>query len=258
MRIIAIVQARMGSTRLPNKVMQPIGENMPMIGALLLRLSRSKEIDKIILATSNDPRNQPLVEYVDKLGFDVFKGSENDILDRYYQVATKYGADVVVRITGDCPLVDWQAIDQTIQYHVKGKYDYVNNRSKPAFPDGLDVEVITYSTLKNAFNNAILPSEKEHVTYYVRQRKDKFKLGYFYSTKDLSHMRWTVDESEDFILVEKIYKNLYKNNPKFSMKDVLELLNNKPELLKINSHIGASEGMKKSLKEDEEFIKNEL
>ena len=255
--ILAILQARFSSSRLPGKVLKSI-LGKPMLLHQIERIQNSKRIDKLVVATSIEKSDNVIEEICLDNDIEVFRGSLDNVLDRFYQRAKLYNPEHIVRLTGDCPLVDWQAIDQTIQYHVKGKYDYVNNRSKPAFPDGLDVEVITYSTLKNAFNNAILPSEKEHVTYYVRQRKDKFKLGYFYSTKDLSHMRWTVDESEDFILVEKIYKNLYKNNPKFSMKDVLELLNNKPELLKINSHIGASEGMKKSLKEDEEFIKNEL
>jgi spore coat polysaccharide biosynthesis protein SpsF (cytidylyltransferase family) len=255
--ILAILQARFSSSRLPGKVLKSI-LGKPMLLHQIERIQNSKRIDKLVVATSIEKSDNVIEEICLDNDIEVFRGSLDNVLDRFYQCAKLYNPEHIVRLTGDCPLVDWQAIDQTIQYHVKGKYDYVNNRSKPAFPDGLDVEVITYSTLKNAFNNAILPSEKEHVTYYVRQRKDKFKLGYFYSTKDLSHMRWTVDESEDFILVEKIYKNLYKNNPKFSMKDVLELLNNKPELLKINSHIGASEGMKKSLKEDEEFIKNEL
>ena len=255
--ILAILQARFSSSRLPGKVLKSI-LGKPMLLHQIERIQNSKRIDKLVVATSIEKSDNVIEEICLDNDIEVFRGSLDNVLDRFYQCAKLYNPEHIVRLTGDCPLVDWQAIDQTIQYHVKGKYDYVNNRSKPAFPDGLDVEVITYSTLKNAFNNAILPSEKEHVTYYVRQRKDKFKLGYFYSTKDLSHMRWTVDESEDFILVEKIYKNLYKNNPKFLMKDVLELLNNQPELLKINSHIGASEGMKKSLKEDEEFIKNEL
>ena len=255
--ILAILQARFSSSRLPGKVLKSI-LGKPMLLHQIERIQNSKRIDKLVVATSIEKSDNVIEEICLDNDIEVFRGSLDNVLDRFYQCAKLYNPEHIVRLTGDCPLVDWQAIDQTIQYHVKGKYDYVNNRSKPAFPDGLDVEVITYSALKSACDNAVLPSEKEHVTLYVRHRKDKFKLGYFYSVKDLSHMRWTVDEPEDFILVEKIYKNLYKDNPKFLMKDVLELLNNQPELLKINSHIGTSEGMKKSLKEDEEFIKNEL
>jgi spore coat polysaccharide biosynthesis protein SpsF (cytidylyltransferase family) len=255
--ILAILQARFSSSRLPGKVLKLILDK-PMLLHQIERIQNSKRIDKLVVATSTDKSDDSIEKMCLDNDIEVFRGSLDNVLDRFYQCAKSYNPESVVRLTGDCPLADWKAIDQTIQYHIKGKYDYVNNRSKPAFPDGLDVEVITYSALKSACDNAVLPSEKEHVTLYVRHRKDKFKLGYFYSTKDLSHMRWTVDEPEDFILVEKIYKNLYKNNPKFLMKDVLELLNNQPELLKINSHIGTSEGMKKSLKEDEEFIKNEL
>ena len=255
--ILAILQARVSSSRLPGKVLKPI-LGKAMLLHQIERVQYSNMIDKLVVATSTNASDDAIEEMCQDNNIKVFRGDLNNVLDRFYQCARQYNPKHVVRLTGDCPLADWKAIDQTIQYHIKGKYDYVNNRSKPAFPDGLDVEVIAYSALKSACDNAVLPSEKEHVTLYVRHRKDKFKLGYFHSTKDLSHMRWTVDEPEDFILVEKIYKNLYKNNPKFLMKDVLELLNNQPELLKINSHIGASEGMKKSLKEDEEFIKNEL
>ncbi len=255
--ILAILQARFTSSRLPGKVLKPI-LSKPMLLHQIERIQNSKRIDKLVVATSTEKSDDGIEKMCLDNNIEVFRGSLDNVLDRLYQCAKPYNPKHVVRLTGDCPLADWQAIDQTIQCHIKGKYDYVNNRSKPAFPDGLDVEVITYSALKSACDNAVLPSEKEHVTLYVRHRKDKFKLGYFYSTKDLSHMRWTVDEPEDFNLVEKIYKNLYKNNPKFLMKDVLELLNNQPELLKINSHIGTSEGMKKSLKEDEVFIKNEL
>ena len=255
--ILAILQARFTSSRLPGKVLKPI-LSKPMLLHQIERIQNSKRIDKLVVATSTEKSDDGIEKMCLDNNIEVFRGSLDNVLDRLYQCAKPYNHKHVVRLTGDCPLADWQAIDQTIQCHIKGKYDYVNNRSKPAFPDGLDVEVITYSALKSACDNAVLPSEKEHVTLYVRHRKDKFKLGYFYSSKDLSHMRWTVDEPEDFNLVEKIYKNLYKNNPKFLMKDVLELLNNNPELLKINSHIGTSEGMKKSLKEDEVCIKNEL
>jgi len=255
--ILAILQARVSSSRLPEKVLKPI-LGKAMLLHQIERIQYSNMIDKLVVATSTNVSDDAIEKICQDNNIKVFRGDLNNVLDRFCQCASQYNPKHIVRLTGDCPLSDWQAIDQTIQYHIKGKYDYVNNRSKPAFPDGLDVEVITYSALKSACDNAVLPSEKEHVTLYIRHRKDKFKLGYFCSAKDWSHMRWTVDEPEDFILVEKIYKNLYKDNPKFLMKDVLELLNNQPELLKINSHIGASEGMKKSLKEDEEFIKNEF
>jgi len=252
--ILAILQARTSSSRLPGKVLKPIlGKEMLL--RQIERIQYSNMIDKLVVATSINASDDAIEKMCQDNNIKVFRGDLNNVLDRFCQCARQYNPKYVVRLTGDCPLADWQVIDQTIQYYIKGKYDYVNNRSKPAFPDGLDVEVISYSALKSACDNAVLPLEKEHVTLYVRHRKDKFKLGYYYSAKDLSHMRWTVDEPEDFILVEKIYKNLYKNNPKFLMKDVLELLNNEPELLKINSHIGTSEGLKKSLKEDEEFIK---
>ena len=252
--ILGILQARSSSSRLPQKVLKPI-LSKPMLLHQIERIQNSKRIDKLVVATSNDKSDDGIEKICLDNNIEVFRGSLDNVLDRFYQCAKLYNPEHIVRLTGDCPLADWQVIDQTIRYYVNGNYDYLNNRSKPAFPDGLDVEVITYLALQSSYENAVLPSEKEHVTLYVRNRKDKFKLGYFYSANDLSHMRWTVDELEDFILVEKIYKNLYISNPKFLMKDIIELLNNQPELLKINSHIGASEGMKKSLMNDEEFIK---
>jgi spore coat polysaccharide biosynthesis protein SpsF (cytidylyltransferase family) len=255
--ILAILQARVSSSRLPGKVLKPIlGKEMLL--HQIERIQYSSLIDKLVIATSTDPSDDEIEKICINNKIEVFRGDLINVLDRFYKCAIKYNPQLIVRLTGDCPLADWQVIDQTIQYQIDGKFDYVTNRFKPAFPDGLDVEVITYSSLKIAFDNALLPSEKEHVTYYVRQRKNQFKLGNYSSPKDLSNMRWTVDEIEDFVLVEKIYSNLYKKNPKFLIKDVLDLLSNQPELLKINSHIGTSEGMQKSLKEDREFLKNEV
>lgn len=242
--ILAILQARTSSSRMPGKVLKPIlGKEMLL--RQIERIQYSKIIDKLIVATSINPSDDAIEKMCQDNNIKLYRGDLNNVLDRFCQCARQYNPEHIVRLTGDCPLIDWQVIDQTIKFYKEGKYDYVNNRSKPAFPDGLDVEVFSYSALKSASDNAVLPSEKEHVTLYIRHRKDKFKLGYYYSAKDLSHMRWTVDKLEDFILIEKIYKNIYKDNPKFLMKDVLQLLNNQPELLKINSHIETSGGIKK-------------
>ena len=156
MYVIAIVQARVGSIRFPNKVMQPVSVNIPMIEVLFSRLNQSKEIDKIVLATSTDLRNQPLIDHISNLGFEVFQGSENNVLDRYYQAASQYNPDAIVRITGDCPLVDPEVVDTVVNAYKLNNADYVCNTNPPTYPDGLDVEVFSFSALKTAWKNAKL------------------------------------------------------------------------------------------------------
>lgn len=253
--ILAILQARFSSSRLPGKVLKPMLDK-PMLLHQIERIQRSKMIDQLVVATSTDASDDGIEQMCLAHNIAVFRGDLDNVLDRFYQCVKLYNPSHIVRLTGDCPLTDWQIIDQTIEHHLEGDYDYTNNCVKPAFPDGLDVEIITHSTLKNAWNNATLPSEKEHVTYYINQRKDKFKIGGFHHTKDLLHLRWTVDEPEDFVFVEKIYQYLYDNNPFFLMGDILKLLNEHPELLEVNSHFETNEGMEKSLREDEAFLKN--
>lgn len=159
MKVIAIIQARMGSTRLPNKVMKPIGD-LSLIGLLIARLSRSKKINQIIVATSVDKNNQPLVKHVNSLGVDCFQGSEEDVLQRYQNAAKKYNADIVVRITGDCPLIDVSLVDKVITSFESSDNDYVSNNYPATFPDGLDVEVFSYTALESANKFAILQSER--------------------------------------------------------------------------------------------------
>src|SRR5688572_5144105 len=168
MKIIAIVQARMGSVRFPNKVMRPIC-GTPMIGLLLRRLARARLVDQIVVATSEDPRNEPLVRYVRELGYGAYQGSENDVLDRYYQVATEAKADAIVRVTGDCPLIDAEIVDELIERFRASGVDYASNVEPPSYPDGLDTEVFTYAALKRAWEVATGVLEREHVTPYIRE-----------------------------------------------------------------------------------------
>ena len=172
MKVVAIVQARMGSIRFPNKVMKPIC-GTPMIGLLLYRLSRAKRINLIVLATSTDPRNIPLTNYVRELGYDVYQGSEDDVLDRYYQAAELAQADVVVRITGDCPLIDPEVVDKVIEKFQENNVDYASNALFRSYPDGLDTEVFTFKALEAAWNQAREPREREHVTPFLRE-SDQF------------------------------------------------------------------------------------
>lgn len=239
MRIFAIVQARMGSTRLPDKVMKPIGEK-PMIELLLARLAKAKRVTGIIVATSVDPRNAPLVEFVHKLGYDCEIGSENDVLDRYAQAARKHAADVVIRITGDCPLVDPKLVDDAVAHFVGGGFDYLCNNYPPSYPDGLDIEVFSATALFRAHAEAREIFEREHVTPYFR-RPGLFLTATVGAKEDLSALRWTVDEPADFEVVSRVFAH-FAPRWDFSWREVLELQHHSPDLFNANKNIVRNEG----------------
>jgi len=241
MKIVAIVQARMGSTRLPNKVMQPVRTGMPIIEVLLSRLSKSTEIDKIVLATSNQSVNQPLVDHVEKLGYSVFQGSENDVLDRYYQAAKSVQATEIVRITGDCPLIDPNLVDQVIELFHDEKADYASNTNPPTYPDGLDVSICTFNALEKAWQQATTKFDREHVMPFIRRNSDMFRTVNLTNQKDQSKERWTVDEPEDMKVVQNIF-NHFVPDINFSWKEVIQLRNSKPQLFSKNQHLTRNEG----------------
>ena len=242
MYIIAIVQARMGSSRLPGKIMLPVSANIPMIEVLFSRLKQSKEIDKIVLSTSNDKRNQPLVEHISKLGYDIFQGSEDNVLERYYQTALQYSPDAVVRITGDCPLIDPDIVDAAIKAYKLSDADYVSNVLPPTYPDGLDVEVFSFLALKTAYKEAKTLTEREHVTPFIRN-SGKFKINNIVNSENYSGERWTVDEPEDYEVVQSIFEYF---SPKidFSWNEVLQLRNLHPDIFYANQHLIRNEGSK--------------
>jgi glutamate-1-semialdehyde 2,1-aminomutase len=239
LKVVAIVQARMGATRFPNKVMQPV-EGQPMIGVLLGRLAKARRVDRIVLATSADPRNEPLISYVRELGYDAYRGSETDVLDRYYQAAKQAGADAVVRITGDCPLVDPQLVDSVIARFVACGADYVSNVDPPTYPDGLDVEVFTFAALERAALEADRPAEREHVTPYLRERAGLRKENHA-SSDDHSAKRWTVDEPADLDVVKQVFAE-FRPRLDFSWLEVVELERRKPEIFGANRHLVRNEG----------------
>ena len=239
MKFIAILQARVGSIRFPNKVMKSI-EGVPMIEILLKRLKKSKILDQIILATSTDKKNKNLIDHVQGLGFICYQGSEQDVLDRYIKAAEKYNADVIVRITGDCPLVDPDLVDECITEFNKLDVDYYSNTIQPTFPDGLDVEVFRFSTLKKAAEQSNSKYDREHVTPYIKTSKIFSKLNHFNNT-DLSALRWTVDEPEDFDVISKIFKH-FAPNIYFSWNEVLKLYKNEPKLFTANSQTQRNQG----------------
>ena len=239
MKVVAIVQARMGSTRMPNKVMKPIA-GVPMIELLLARLARSSEIDQIVLATSTDANNTPLIEHVQKLGYTCVRGSENDVLDRYLVAARQAQADVVVRITGDCPLIDPVLVDQAIAQFRMENLDYLSNGAPASYPDGLDTEVFTLQALERAGHESQDPFEHEHVTPYLR-KPGLFKTGVMRHSEDLSGLRWTVDEPADFEVVSAVFAH-FAPQIQFSWTQVLELQHKQPDIFAANHDIIRNEG----------------
>lgn len=240
MKVVAIVQARMGSTRLPGKVLKMI-RGIPMIELMLNRLSQSKRIDQILVATSTNPVNQPLIDHVTKLGYTCEAGSESDVLDRYYQAAAKHQADIVVRVTGDCPLIDADVVDQCIARYLDSDSDYCSNVITPTYPDGLDTEVFSFSALEKAATCAMDPVEREHVTPYIRN-SELFRKTHVTTTPDYSGLRWTVDEAADFEVISNVFNTLGIRY--FSWQEVLRLQEEKPELFAANLEIKRNEGEK--------------
>lgn len=232
--VVAIIQARMGSTRLPGKILKEV-LGKPLLEYQIERVRKSKLIDKIVIATTTDVKEQPLIEVCHKLGLDVYKGSEEDVLSRYYDAATEYKADLIVRITSDCPIIDPIIIDNVVEKYLSGKFDYVSNTLERTFPRGMDVEIFSYKVLKEAYINSKKAFEREHVTSYIYLNPNLFTLGNVKYSSNESEHRWTVDTIEDFVLIEKIIMHLAEKN--FTMEDVLYLLNNNPGWKSINAHI---------------------
>lgn len=244
--IVAITQARMSSSRFPGKVLKPIC-GYPMSWLQWERTKRARLIDQCVLATSEDESDDPLSTYFIRNNQLVFRGSLNNVLNRYYECAKQYKATHIVRLTADCPLIDPFIIDKTIEYHLKNENDYTCNSR---FPIGMSVEVFRFTVLEKAYYEAKLRSQREHVTLFIYQHPELFKLGQWINTHDLSQMRWTVDYPEDFELVSYIFEKLYPQNPCFSLNDVLTVIENSPQLIKINAHIEHNQGLLKSLNND--------
>ncbi len=250
--MLAILQARFSSTRLPGKVLKPI-LGKPLLLLQIERIKRAERVDRIILATSTDPADDAIGSMCRENDIALFRGSLNDVLDRFYQAAKPLLPDHVVRLTGDCPLADPRLIDQVIAFHLQGGYDYTSNTIEPTYPDGLDIEVVRFSCLEAAWREASLPSQREHVTPFIYRHPDRFKIGSFKNTTDLSPLRWTVDEPLDFELVTRIYETLYPHDPAFTTQDILALLDKNPSLKTMNTRYGRNEGYDNSLAEDTLF-----
>lgn len=230
--ILAILQARMSSTRLPGKVLRPI-LGRPMLSYQINRVKQSKLIDKFVLATSDDASDIPLLELGKKLGIDVFQGSLDDVLSRFYYCAKKYHATHIVRLTGDCPLSDAAIIDQVITQHLAENADYSSNCHPATFADGFDVEVMTFNALELAYQQAKTQTMREHVTLYLAHH-DHIKQSNLATEPDTSHYRVTVDCQDDFNVVTSIFSAMIQLNQDFNYEQVINWLNLNPEFSQLN------------------------
>lgn len=239
-RVVVIVQARMGSTRLPGKSLKKILDK-PLFGYVGERLAACKEVSQFVIATTTSPLDDPIADYCTAHDIACFRGSEEDVLQRYQGAAEKFHADVIVRVTGDCPLTDPAIVDEAVRLFRSGHYDYVSNVIKRTYPRGFDVEVFSKNALEKAASSAVNPSEREHVTPYIHHHPELFRIGDLSCAEDTSFYRLTVDHQEDFELVSKIILELFPKNPYFSLQDVLRLLRKHPDWAQINAHIKQKE-----------------
>jgi spore coat polysaccharide biosynthesis protein SpsF len=240
-RIIAIVQARMGSSRLPFKIMKPLA-GRPMLERVVRRLRRTQTLHEIVVATTTNPADDDVAEFCSKNDWNFYRGNEHDLCDRYYQAAKLNQADTVVRVTSDCPFIDPVIVDQIVKFylHHYPQYDYVSNNLPPrTFPIGLDAEIMSFDALAKAWKEDMNPAWREHATPYIYKTPDEFRIGAIRNDIDLSEARWTVDTPEDFTFASLIYD--FFQSDRFSWRDVLELLDRHPEWNEINRHVKQKE-----------------
>ena len=242
MRTATIVQARMGSTRLPGKVMMDLG-GATVLARVVQRLRRASLIGELIIATTFDPADDVIVEECKALGVAFFRGEVRDVLDRYYRTALHFGAEVIVRITSDCPLIEPEVTDRVIDTFLEQRPDYASNAVQRTYPRGLDTEVFTFDALKRTWQKAQRPYQRSHVTAYIYENPEQFKIVSVTGDADYSWQRWTVDTPDDLRFIREVYE-LMGNDPDFYWRDVLSLLHRRPELLELNSHV-----MQKALQE---------
>jgi spore coat polysaccharide biosynthesis protein SpsF len=250
-KLTIIIQARLGSQRFPKKTIKSI-ENKPMIWHVINRLKQVKASNQIILATTKNDEDKILLNIADKMNIFSFTGSSNDVLDRYYSCAKKFFADPIIRITGDCPLLDPFLIDDMIEFFQKNNFDYLSNTLEPTYPDGLDVEIFSFQTLEKIMKKSNLKSEHEHVTSYLKTHLNEFQTYNFINDKDLSHHRWTIDQKEDLEFVKKIY-SLSNSKSTLNMQIILDIISNNPQLMEINEGIDRDEGYQYSLENDDKI-----
>jgi glutamate-1-semialdehyde 2,1-aminomutase len=247
-KITAIIQARMASTRLPGKILADLW-GKPLLHVVCSRARKARNLDLIVVATTNGPADDGVLQLCEHMSIPCYRGDENDVLDRYYRASKQFDADVIVRLTADCPLLDPSLIDKVIDDYRSGNFDYVSNTIQPTYPDGLDIEVFSRHALERAWHEAKLKSEREHVTPYIWKQPALFKIQNVSHSQNLSYLRWTVDEPQDLDFVRRIYQRLGVDSD-FGMNEVLAMLKAHPELSGINTDFERNEGYQKSLRED--------
>lgn len=238
MNKVLIVQARMASTRLPGKILKTV-LGKPLLEYQIERLKRVKLKDEIVIATTTKDTEEPIIELCERLNVPYFRGSEEDVLSRYYWAAQQNHADLVIRITSDCPIIDPAIIDKVIEYYLihSNQFDYVSNTLERTFPRGMDTEVFSFKALSEAYNEAKDESEREHVTPFIYRNTYRYRLANVSYFEDQSKHRWTVDTMEDFQLIKRIIEHLYPINPSFTLEDTLKLLQEHPDWYYLNAHI---------------------
>ena len=249
MRPIAIILARMGSTRMPGKVLKPI-LGRPMLWYIVQRVRRVPGVVEVVVATSEQPGDEPIRHFCREYDIASFAGSESDVLDRFYQVAVQYAGDPLIRITGDCPFVDPEVVERLLELYKTGNYNLIGVATGAGaifldggrFPDGLDAECFSFAALERAWREATEPSDREHVTPYIWRVPGRFRVGMLKAEKDYSNLRWTVDNEADFQLVSQVYEALYREDKLFLMADILNYLAQHPEIAKMNQDFIGKEG----------------
>lgn len=238
MNFHAIVQARMGATRLPGKVLMEVCEK-PLLEHLIDRLKLSKNLDNVIVATTNNYIDDPIANLCKQLNVDYFRGSENDVLKRVLECAKFYKTDVIIEITGDCPMIDWTVVDEVIELYKNSNYDYISNILKRTYPRGLDVQVFSTKILEKVNSLTNHPIDREHVSIYIYNHPEVFSLyGIELDNKEAHpEYRWTLDTIEDYNFIKAVFERLYPSNPEFTYKDVYQLLEKEKDLCNINSQI---------------------
>lgn len=240
MKTVAIIQARCGSTRFPEKVFAEISGH-PLIWHVVNRVRASSKVDEVVVATTTNPIDDKLYEWCVSNSVPVNRGSESDVLNRFYETAKKFNADVVVRITADDPFKEPRLIDEAINTLEAESADYVCNNFPPTYPEGTDVEVLTFDALEKQEFNSTSDYEREHVTQYIYHNPQDFKMLNLSNEEDLSYLRWTIDTEKDFEMVRKIYDNLYSSDHRiFHMEEILSFLKDNPEVAAMNSDVKRS------------------
>jgi spore coat polysaccharide biosynthesis protein SpsF len=248
-RVVAIVQARMGSTRLEGKTLADIC-GQPLLVRVIERVRASSLVDEVVVATTTAPEDRTLIDVAGQFGVRGYAGSVDDVLDRFYQVAKATRAEVIVRVTADDPFKDPSVLDEITRHLLEhSDLDYVSNTIEPTYPEGLDIEAFTFAALERAWLEARLPSEREHVTPYLWKNPEKFRTANVRHTSDLSSLRWTLDYEEDLRFAREVYERLHQRGI-FRMDDILALLRAEPHLAAINKGIGRNAGYCASLEKD--------